>query len=257
VLRCSLRESVAGSQRFGRLDERMSFLRLFSSLLFLAAASAIGCSGSPSAPVDAGSDAASVAPDAGAPSHDASVPRPDAAPSTDAGMHSDVGTDAAAPLDARVTLDTNPDDAGLPCAIATDCGDTSMFFCDFPVGTCGGAGTCARYGGSCPLFFRPVCACNGHTYSNATCAQQAGQSLRDAMGACTITPTCGCMHDVDCHVGDECVITSTGGVCKTPVLARPMCWRDEDCATGETCSGESVCQCGAGCLVADHTGTCG
>jgi hypothetical protein len=225
--------------------------------LVLAAA---GCGNGAAPGSDAGADAAAPAHDAGVITGDAGgtdagldgsaladagqAPS-DAAPSSDAGAASDGARDAGAP----------PIDSGVPCTTSSECGDPSMFFCEFPPTTCGGHGTCTHYGEACPLYFDPVCGCNGHTYSNAVCAQQAGQSVADPAAACTITPTCGCMRDGDCPGSDECVLTSSGGVCKMRVAA-PSCWRDDDCGAGGSCVGAQVCQCGARCLVADHAGTC-
>jgi hypothetical protein len=232
-------------------------------LVALLAAAAMGCGGGSSTPGgDAGTDASvaprdagavldATAPDAGT---DASVidGGADAAHTIDASgadaALSDVGPDAESIADANV-------DAGSACTVSSDCGDPTAF-CQYRVGTCGGTGTCTTFGGGCPLFFDPVCGCNGHTYSNAVCATQAGQSIADDTGACTLPTTCGCVHDADCHAGDECVTTRTGGVCKPPP-ARPMCWRDEDCDAGQTCAGATVCQCGASCIIADRPGTCG
>jgi hypothetical protein len=51
-------------------------------------------------------------------------------------------------------------------------------FCDFPIGSCGGAnaeGTCVRVPRFCArrLTFRPVCGCNGRTYPNDCQRRQA------------------------------------------------------------------------------------
>jgi hypothetical protein len=52
-------------------------------------------------------------------------------------------------------------------------------FCNFPTGTCGRfdmLGTCAAMPRICNRIFRPVCGCNGKTYSNDCVRMSAGVS---------------------------------------------------------------------------------
>jgi hypothetical protein len=69
---------------------------------------------------------------------------------------------------------------GLPCPSPDE-------FCDYPVGTCGAGdvtGECVSKGiGACPALFKPVCGCDGVTYSNDCFRRAAGVSL-DHQGPC-------------------------------------------------------------------------
>jgi Kazal-type serine protease inhibitor domain len=59
-------------------------------------------------------------------------------------------------------------------------------FCQHPTGACfifDIAGTCARVPRFCPLIFRPVCGCNGKTYSN-DCVRQAAMVSKAHDGKC-------------------------------------------------------------------------
>ena len=74
-----------------------------------------------------------------------------------------------------------------------------------------------------------------------------------------------CRGDLDCASDQECVdntlsctSTPTGhqGVCKPRPTAANTCWQNGDCSPGSTCTGATVCPCGASCIVADAVGTC-
>lgn len=58
--------------------------------------------------------------------------------------------------------------------------------CDLPAGNCRGAdlqGTCVRRPGGCPRDFRPVCGCDGKTYSN-DCERLRAGAQKDHDGEC-------------------------------------------------------------------------
>jgi hypothetical protein len=68
-------------------------------------------------------------------------------------------------------------------------------------------------------------------------------------------PAC-CTKNADCGPGWACGSGEGGhGTCK-PALPYGRCWSLEDCPTGSTCQGASVCPCNADCFAPDVSGTC-
>ncbi|MGQ9589601.1 MAG: Kazal-type serine protease inhibitor domain-containing protein [Planctomycetota bacterium] len=68
---------------------------------------------------------------------------------------------------------------GKVCGTSGDCAKTE--FCELPVGVCDSAdtpGVCVETPTLCPLFWDPVCGCDGITYSNDCARRVAGVSKR-------------------------------------------------------------------------------
>lgn len=68
--------------------------------------------------------------------------------------------------------------AGLPCARG--------LWCQMPANTCrvaDGFGRCARQPQFCTRIFKPVCGCNGRSYSN-DCERQRAMVNKRRNGAC-------------------------------------------------------------------------
>ena len=85
-----------------------------------------------------------------------------------------------------ISIPSGANAAGQTCGgiIPLQCGPGE--FCQFKTGVCGRGdqtGKCAPMPQICNDIFKPVCGCDGHTYSNSACAAVAGVSV---------------LHDGDC-----------------------------------------------------------
>jgi hypothetical protein len=89
---------------------------------------------------------------------------------------------------------------GLPACSAEQ-------YCNYPTGAnCGRAdapGTCAPKPEICTADIKPVCGCDGATYSNACVAARAGISV-DHQGECA-SHMCGGIAGMPCPAGMHCV----------------------------------------------------
>jgi hypothetical protein len=71
---------------------------------------------------------------------------------------------------------------GAACTTNADCTGTNQF-CQDKAGVCKPPGQCAVKPEICPDIVKPVCGCDGKTYSNDCLRQRAGVSLK-SQGAC-------------------------------------------------------------------------
>jgi len=132
-------------------------------------------------------------------------------------------------------------------------------FCSTPAGTCPGPkqfGRCAPEPEVCTDLFRPVCGCDGQTYSNACFANAAGASvLHD--GPCAVKQFCGGFAGIPCPGSGVCVDDPSddcdpknggadcGGIC--------LCRQTQLCRVGSHFdSSPAMCAC-----VPDNGAPCG
>ena len=126
-------------------------------------------------------------------------------------------------------------------------------YCQTRSGKCGGAGNCVVRPQVCPLFFDPVCGCDGNTYSNFCFAAMAGANVRHA-GACESN----CTTNAQCKTGQYCS-KMTGdckgrGTCATkpeicPFIFDPVCGCDNQ-------TYGNACEAAAAGVSVSHLGEC-
>ena len=176
--------------------------------------------------------------------------------------------DAEAPLDAQGPALSTPD-------LATQEGDLALQLCGGPkglvcpksmhcethAGTCtdpSAYGVCRPFPTTCPRLFKPVCGCDGKTYSNDCLRQKAGMNKAHD-GKCE--PKCGGFLGVPCPKGQFCMFppgtcswADMQGTCVTPPQACPDVWDPVCGCDGKTYGNE--CEMKAAGASMSHEGAC-
>jgi hypothetical protein len=123
--------------------------------------------------------------------------------------------------------------------LGNTCGEGQ--FCDYDPNACGvgGAeGTCRERPQVCPLYYRPVCACDGLTYGNDCEAAAAGQDVShdgpcsEVVGCSPGGAACGERQFCD-HDPNSCGVGGAEGTCRErpatcPRLYAPVCGCDQN-----------------------------
>ena len=228
--------------------------KLLLTTIFAALA---GCS-TPS-PIDDDSDAGASQVDSGEPADDAGAAQADSgeivddagtSPATDSGTPTTADSGVVSAPDAGVVPPVDAGapagDAGLPAGVCgtrggiQDCGPGA--FCLFPIAhMCGRTdmgGQCEPIpDNNCPRDYRPVCGCDGNTYSNACQAHVQGVSV-EHNGSCEAG--CGIPDGRQCGNSEFCLDRGPacgqqrpeGGTCETirrscGEIYQPVCGCDD------------------------------
>jgi Kazal-type serine protease inhibitor domain len=127
-----------------------------------------------------------------------------------------------------------PAGAGSACSTNPQCKDRKQY-CAKAAGDCKGKGECKARPDVCTEIFKPVCGCNGKTFSNECFAAAAGVNVKSE-GACVPTgktAAMACKTNANCKAAGSYCAKDTGkcndeGVCAQrpeicPTIVAPVC----------------------------------